>query len=94
LYVSDADASVPVPIRQLRGFEHIHLAPGETKTVAFTLTPRQLSLIDDEGRRVIEPGEFHVATGGRQPSPEDFAGKGIAVLIGSFEVTGEVTEIA
>ena len=93
LYLSDVAASVPVPIRQLQGFERIHLAPGEKKRVTFTLTPRQLSLIDEEGRRVIEPGEFQVAVGGRQPRPEDLTREGAEVLIGTFEVVGEVTEV-
>ena len=94
LYVSDVAASVPVPIRQLQGFERIHLASGQAKTVTFALTPRQLSLIDDEGRRAIEPGEFQVAVGGHQPRPEDLAREVAEVLIGAFEVTGEVTEVA
>jgi hypothetical protein len=89
LYVSDVAASVPVPIRQLQGFERVHLAPGETKTVAFTLTPRQLSLIDDEGRRVIEPGGFQIAVGGHQPGAEDFVDTGTSILIETFEVIGE-----
>lgn len=93
LYLSDVAASVPVSIRQLQGFKRIHLALGEKKQVTFTLTPRQLSLIDEEGRRVIEPGEFQVAVGGRQPRPEDLARKGAEVLIGTFEVVGEVTEV-
>jgi len=93
LYVSDVDASASVPIRQLHGFERIHLASGETKTVTFTLTPRQLSLIDDEGRRVIEPGVFQVAVGGRQPSPEDLVDEGTDVLITTLEVTGEATVV-
>jgi beta-glucosidase len=92
LYVTDVAASVPVPIRGLQGFERVHLAPGEVKTVTFTLSPRQLSIIDDAGRRVVEPGEFQVAIGGRQPTPEDVTGEGTAVLLGSFTVTGEVTE--
>jgi len=87
------EGSVPVPIRRLRGFERIHLAPGETKTVTFMLTPRQLSLIDGEGQRVVEPGEFRVAVGGRQPSPEDFTDGGTEVLIETFEVIGKVTEV-
>jgi len=86
LYVSDVAASVPVPIWQLQGFERIHLAPGETKTVTFTLTPRQLSLIDGAGRRVVEPGAFQVAVGGRQPVSEDFIRQATDVLIGTFEV--------
>jgi beta-glucosidase len=93
LYVSDVAASVPVPIRQLQGFERVHLVPGETKTITFTLTASQLSLIDDKGRRVIEPGAFQVAVGGRQPVPEDFVTEGTAVLVETFEVTGSVTEI-
>jgi beta-glucosidase len=94
LYVSDIAASVPVPIRQLQGFERVYLAPGETKTVTFTLTPRQLSLIDDQWRRVIEPGGFQIAVGGRQPSHQDMTGEGTDVLIETFEVTGKVAEIA
>jgi beta-glucosidase len=93
LYVSDTAASVPVPIRQLQGFERIHLAPGEVERVTFALTPGQLSLIDGEGRRVIEPGEFQVAVGGRQPTSDDFAGKVTDVLTATIEVTGAVTEI-
>jgi beta-glucosidase len=87
LYVSDVEASVPVPIRSLAGFERVHLEPGEKRTVRFTLAPRQLSLIDDAGRRVIEPGEFLVTVGGGQPVG------GTETLSATFEVTGEVTEL-
>ena len=93
LYTSDVAASVPVPIWQLQGFERVHLAPGETKTVAFTLTPRQFSIIDEAGRRVVEPGGFQVTVGGRQPDPGDTAGTDTAVLFGTFTVTGGVTEV-
>jgi len=91
LYVSDVAASVPVPIRQLAGFARLHLKPGEKQTVTFTLTPRQLSLIDDKGQWVIEPGEFQLAVGGRQPEPADLVKKSAAVLIGRFAVVGRVT---
>jgi len=95
LYVSDVAASAPVPLRQLGGFERVHLAPGETKTVTFALTPRQLALIDDAGRRVVEPGAFRVAVGGRQPQPGDFTAEEAAdwhpgPLVATFEVTGQV----
>jgi beta-glucosidase len=73
LYVSDQAASVPLPIRQLAGFKRVHLHPGQTQTVTFTLTPRHLSLIDDEGRCIVEPGEFQIAVGGCQPSPDPIA---------------------
>ncbi len=87
LYISDLAASVPTPIRQLAGFERVHLEPGQTKTVAFTLTPRQLSVIDEEGRRVVEPGEFRVALGGHQPAT-DLTVEG-DVLIATFEVVAQ-----
>jgi beta-glucosidase len=93
VYVTDIAASVPVPIRQLCGFERVHLVPGETKTVSFALTSRQLSLIDAGGRRVVEPGGFQVAVGGRQPVSEDFVDGGKGVLIATFEVTGSVIEV-
>jgi beta-glucosidase len=69
LYISDVAASVPVPIRSLQGFQRVHLAPGETKTVTFTLAPGQFSLVDEAGQRVIEPGEFAISVGGGQPLP-------------------------
>jgi beta-glucosidase len=58
--------------------------------VSFTLSPRQLSLIDAEGERVLEPGLFEVTVGGKQPG---FSGAADAltteVLTARFEVVGE-----
>src|SRR6185369_13452446 len=70
LYLTDVAASVPVPIRSLIGFARISLKPAEKQTVTFTITPRQMSLIDDAGKRIIEPGEFLVSAGGGQPGPK------------------------
>jgi beta-glucosidase len=84
LYVSNLNASVPTPIRQLAGFERIHLEAGQTKTVTFTLTPHQLSVIDDEGQRIVEPGEFQVAIGGHQPTADPVTKSD--VLIAAFRV--------
>ncbi len=91
LYVSDLAASVPVPIRQLQGFQRIHLEPGETHTVTFTLTPHQLSLINKEGQRTIEPGGFRLTIGGRQPTQEDLIAQTPEICITEFEVMGKVT---
>ena len=66
LYVRHVAASASVAIRSLEGFKRVHLKPGQTETVSFTLTPRQLSLIDNQSRRVVEPGEFEVQMGGGQ----------------------------
>ena len=42
---------------------------------------------------MIEPGQFQVAVGGRQPTSDDFAGKIADVLTATIDVTGAVTEI-
>jgi beta-glucosidase len=64
LYLTDTTASAPVPIRALVGFDRITLRPRKKGSVTFTITPRQMSLIDDKGKRVIEPGEFSISIGG------------------------------
>ena len=90
LYISDVEASFPHPICQLAGFERIHLAAGESRTVSFTIAPRQMCIFDDDGRRFIEPGEFEISIGGGQPIGA--TGKD-AYVVGKFNVAGEVTEI-
>lgn len=64
LYVRDLVSSVTRPVKELKGFERISLAPGETKTVTFTLKPRDLSFLDRNMHRVVEPGTFEVMVGG------------------------------
>jgi beta-glucosidase len=94
LYVSDVAASVPVTIRALAGFDRVSLKPGEKRRISFTLTPRQMSLIDEAGKRVIEPGEFLVSVGGKQPGFTERAdAQTTGSISGRFVVTGKVTEI-
>lgn len=59
LYVRDVVASVSRPVRELKGFERVSLAPGETRRVSFTLTRKDLEFWLG-GRWVTEPGEFKV----------------------------------
>ena len=87
LYVRHVAASAPVPIRSLEGFKRIHLKPGQTETVSFTLTPRQLSLIDDQARRLVEPGEIEVQIGGGQIGARVSSSH---VLKAKLRITGEV----
>lgn len=68
LYVTDMYASVKTRVMELKDFNRILLAPGETKTVEFKLTPYQLSLLNDNMDRVVEPGEFKIMVGGHSPS--------------------------
>ncbi|HCV43003.1 MAG TPA: glucan 1,4-alpha-glucosidase [Bacteroidetes bacterium] len=67
VYVSDLKASVPVPIRSLKGFERVHLNPNETKTVEIVIAASAFSVINEKNERVILPGEFEISVGGGQP---------------------------
>lgn len=75
LYVSNLSASVTVPIRSLRGFKRIHLNPGESKTVTFEVAPDAFTVIDNNNKRVIDPGQFLICVGGRQPSKQSTEGE-------------------
>jgi beta-glucosidase len=67
------------PIRALEGFTRVHLDRGEQKTVTFTLRDRQLSLVDDSGKRHILPGQVDIWIGGGQP----VGGRGQAIPPGA-----------
>lgn len=66
LYVSHPGVE-GASIRALQGFTRVHLDRGEQKTVTFTLRGRQLSLVDDLGKRHILPGQVDIWIGGGQP---------------------------
>jgi beta-glucosidase len=55
------------PRRALRGFTRIHLAAAESQHVRFALDPRDLSLVNEAGDRVVAPGSYAVSLGGGQP---------------------------
>ncbi|MXO70672.1 glycoside hydrolase family 3 N-terminal domain-containing protein [Alteraurantiacibacter buctensis] len=63
LYMRDPVASVSRPVMQLRGFARVALQPGETKRVAFTLSPAQFALWGQQGGWVIEPGRIDLMVG-------------------------------
>ncbi len=63
LYIKDLYASVARPIIELKGFQRIHLNPGEIKEVKFVVTPELLSMLDKDLNRVVEPGDFRIMIG-------------------------------
>ena len=64
LYVRDIISSSTVYEKTLRGFERVHLLPGETREVVFHLRPDDLaSYYSASGKRVVEPGEFRIMAG-------------------------------
>ena len=63
LYLQDVYASVTRPVKELKGFARVSLAPHEKKTLRFELPPEAFSLLDRDMKRTIEPGEFRLAVG-------------------------------
>ncbi|MFJ4029601.1 glycoside hydrolase family 3 N-terminal domain-containing protein [Paenarthrobacter sp. NPDC089989] len=63
LYVSDSFASVSRPVQELAGFRRVHLQPGESATVAFTIKMSQLAFLDTDMRWKVEAGEVEVRVG-------------------------------
>jgi len=78
------------PLRALKGFQRIHVAKGEKQTVAFTLRARDLSIVDENGKRRIVPGQVDLWVGGGQPVSR----KGLSPAAGSkiqFSITSAAT---
>jgi beta-glucosidase len=93
LYLNDDEASVDMPKWQLQGIKRVHLKPGEETRVEFTLTARQMALIDNDGKCILEPGRFTVYLGGSQPDTRSEKLTGQKVLSTSFIVKGTPIEI-
>jgi beta-glucosidase len=83
LYLRDDAASVTRPVRELRGFRRITVAPGQTQTVRFELRPDDLAFHDRELRRVVEPGTFTLWVGGSSA----------ATLQARFRVIGDIVVV-
>ncbi len=61
------DEVAGAPLRELKGFQRVHLGRGEKRSVAFTVGERELSSVDESGQRRLAPGEVKVWIGGEQP---------------------------
>jgi len=80
LYTRDLYACQPRPVKELKGYARLTLAPGETRQVTFILPVDMLAFYDQSLNLVVEPGEIQVMVGS---SSEDIR------LSGSFEISGE-----
>ena len=63
MYIGDPAASISRPVRELRGFSKVTLAPGESKTVSFDITTEQLCFYNSSLKKVWEPGLFNLYIG-------------------------------
>ncbi len=79
LYVRDEVASLPRPVKELKGFARVSLQPGKSKTITFHMPVEQLAYYDENLALMLEPGKFKVMVGS---SSEDIA------LQGEFEISG------
>jgi beta-glucosidase len=89
VYITDMEASVPVPVRSLAGFKRISLKAGETRKVEFILKPESFSLINKDYVRAVESGKFSISIGGQQPDikgDESFITKEINITGPSFVI--------
>ena len=64
LYIRQEVSSVTRPVKELRGFRRVTLQAGETRNVEFILGPDELSFLNRDMRRVVEPGVFTLMAGG------------------------------
>ncbi|MEI6851260.1 MAG: glycoside hydrolase family 3 C-terminal domain-containing protein [Bacteroidota bacterium] len=78
LYLRDELASVARPITELKGFQRIHLKPGESKPVSFMITPELLSMWDLNMKKIVEPGDFRIMIGA---SCKDIRLRGILTVV-------------
>ena len=74
-----------VPVRALRGFQRVHLKPGESQKLHFALKDRDLSMVSEAGEPIIAEGKYSVSIGGGQ------ANTGAPTVTGGFEVKGTKT---
>jgi beta-glucosidase len=80
LYIRDEFASIPRPVKELKGYARLELDPGMSGTLTFKLPVNQLAFYDTELDLVLEPGRIIVMIGG---SSVDIR------LTGEFEIVGD-----
>jgi beta-glucosidase len=84
IYTRDVEASLTRPDKELKGFKRIHLKPGESKTVAFTLYANQFGFYNEEMDFILEPGKIKLMIG---VSSENLP------LETEIEIVGKITDI-
>jgi beta-glucosidase len=84
LYIRHPDATVPRPIKELKGFKRITLEPGERKTVTFALHTHQLGYYDETNQYAVHPGTVAVMVGNASDH---------LPLTDQFEIVGQRTDV-
>ena len=87
IYIGYPEMPFPTPLLSLKSFRRIHLLPGEKKAVAFRLTGKEHSVVNETGKRVASPGVYTISVGGSQPDRRSRALGASPVLTGTFSIT-------
>ncbi|WP_237390528.1 glycoside hydrolase family 3 N-terminal domain-containing protein [Fulvivirga sediminis] len=66
-YITDKEGSARTPLYSLKGVKRIKLKPGASERVSFSITEDMLSLVDNEGKSILEKGDFDIFIGGSLP---------------------------
>jgi beta-glucosidase len=83
VYVSHLNAPVKVPIRSLAGFQRVKLNAGESRQVEFEVAADAFSIYNQQGEKIIQPGDFEIGVGGGQPG----------VKVGNYHTPALITRI-
>jgi len=86
IYVKDLQSNHPLPTHSLCGFKRIFLAKGEEKIVSFKIPSKCFEVVDENGNRFVEPGEFKIYAGPSQPDARSMELSGKKCLEAIFEV--------
>lgn len=86
LYLTDLEASVDLPKYALKNFQRVNLWPGDSKKVSFEISPKMMEMVNENGERLIEAGEFKVFVGGSTPSKRSLELGAAKYLEGTFSV--------
>jgi beta-glucosidase len=76
LYIRDVSASLVRPVRELKAFRRVHLAPGQSTILEFALAADDVAFFNNQEQRMVEPGKFELFLGGSSLAPK----------VGEFEV--------
>ncbi len=86
MYIRDELASVARPVMELKGFERIHLLPGESKLVRFKIDTEMLSMLDENLEKIVEPGDFRIMIGA---SSADIRQKVLLQVLKQYQAKGQ-----
>jgi len=67
VYLSDLEASVPVPVNKLVSFRRTRIKSGQVRKLRFTLPPEAMMFVDENGKPKLEPGQFRLTVGSCSP---------------------------